>query len=34
MKHRLDITALGIYWYWVVGVWVVLYGVVYFTPRM
>ena len=32
MKHRLDITALAVYWYWVVGIWVVLYGIVYFAP--
>ena len=34
MKHRLDITALAIYWYWVVGIWLVLYSVIYFTPRL
>jgi heme/copper-type cytochrome/quinol oxidase subunit 3 len=34
MKHRVDITALAIYWYWVVGVWLVIYGIVYFTPRL
>jgi heme/copper-type cytochrome/quinol oxidase subunit 3 len=34
MKHRVDMTALAIYWYWVVGIWLVLYGVIYFTPRM
>jgi len=33
MKHRLDMTALAIYWYWVVGVWLVIYGVVYWSPR-
>jgi heme/copper-type cytochrome/quinol oxidase subunit 3 len=33
MKHRVDITALAVYWYWVVGIWLLLYGVVYFTPR-
>jgi len=34
MKHRVDITALGIYWYWVTGIWLLLYGVVYLTPRL
>jgi heme/copper-type cytochrome/quinol oxidase subunit 3 len=34
MKHRVDITALAIYWYWVVGIWMVLYAVVYFAPRI
>lgn len=33
MKHRVDMTALAIYWYWVVAMWLVLYGVVYYTPR-
>jgi heme/copper-type cytochrome/quinol oxidase subunit 3 len=34
MKHRVDITALATYWYWVVAIWVVLYGIIYFTPRL
>jgi heme/copper-type cytochrome/quinol oxidase subunit 3 len=34
MKHRVDMTALAIYWYWVVGIWLLLYGIIYFTPRM
>lgn len=33
MKHRVDITALAVYWYWVAGIWLLLYGVVYLTPR-
>lgn len=32
-KHRLDITVLAVYWYWVAGVWIPLYAIVYFTPR-
>jgi cytochrome c oxidase subunit 3 len=32
-KHLLDLTVLGVYWYWVVGVWVVLFGIVYIVPR-
>lgn len=34
MKHRVDIVTLAIYWYWVVGIWVVLFGILYFTPRL
>ena len=34
MKHRVDMVALAIYWYWVVGIWLVLYSVIYFTPRL
>ena len=34
MKHRVDIVTLGVYWYWVVGIWLLIYGVVYFTPRI
>jgi cytochrome c oxidase subunit III len=34
MKHRVDIATLGIYWYWVVGIWLVLYAIIYFTPRL
>jgi heme/copper-type cytochrome/quinol oxidase subunit 3 len=34
MKHRVDITAVAIYWYWVVAVWLLLYAIIYFTPRV
>ena len=34
MKHRVDIVTVGVYWYWVVGVWLALYAIVYFTPRV
>ena len=34
MKHRVDIVTLAIYWYWVVGVWLVLFVILYFTPRL
>jgi cytochrome c oxidase subunit 1/cytochrome c oxidase subunit I+III len=34
LKHRVDIVTLAIYWYWVVAIWLVIYGVVYFTPRI
>ena len=33
-KHARDIRVTAVYWYWVVGVWVILYCVVYWTPRM
>ena len=33
MKHRVDIVTLAIYWYWVVGIWLLLYAIIYFTPR-
>jgi cytochrome c oxidase subunit 3 len=34
MKHRVDIVTVGVYWYWVVGIWLLIYAVVYFTPRI
>jgi cytochrome c oxidase subunit 1/cytochrome c oxidase subunit I+III len=34
MKHRVDIVTVGVYWYWVVGIGLLIYGVVYFTPRL
>lgn len=34
MKHRVDIVTVAIYWYWLVGVWFVLFGILYFTPRL
>ena len=34
MKHRVDIVTVAVYWYWVVGIWVLLYGIIYFTPRV
>ena len=34
MKHRVDIVTLAVYWYWVTGIWVLLYAIIYFTPRM
>jgi len=33
-KHRVDLTVTAVYWYWVVGVWVPIYGVLYFGPRL
>ena len=34
MKHRVDIVTVAVYWYWVVGVWLVLFAIIYFTPRL
>jgi heme/copper-type cytochrome/quinol oxidase subunit 3 len=33
-SHALDVTVTAVYWYWVVGVWLFLYGLVYFGPRI
>jgi len=33
-KHARDIRVTAVYWYWVVGTWVILYTVVYLVPRM
>lgn len=32
-KHRLDLTVLAVYWYWVAAVWIPLYLIVYIGPR-
>lgn len=32
-KHAVDVTVSCVYWYWVVGIWVVTYGLVYFGAR-
>jgi cytochrome c oxidase subunit III len=34
MKHRVDIVTVAVYWYWVVGIGLLIYGIVYFTPRI
>lgn len=34
MKHRVDVVTVAVYWYWVVGIWLVLFAIVYFTPRL
>lgn len=33
-KHRVDITVLAVYWYWVVSIWLPLYTILYFGPRI
>ncbi|CAN5658546.1 cytochrome c oxidase subunit 3 [soil metagenome] len=32
-KQAFDLTVTAVYWYWVVGVWVLLYALVYLGPR-
>lgn len=32
-KHLLDLTVLAVYWYWVVGLWLVLFPIIYILPR-
>jgi cytochrome c oxidase subunit 1/cytochrome c oxidase subunit I+III len=34
MKHRVDIVTIAVYWYWVTAIWLIVYAVVYFTPRL
>ena len=34
MKHRVDIVTVAVYWYWVTAIWLVLYAIIYFTPRL
>jgi cytochrome c oxidase subunit III len=33
-KHARDIRVGGVYWYWIVAVWVPLYVIIYFGPRL
>lgn len=33
-KHARDIRVSGVYWYWVVTVWIPLYAMIYFGPRL
>jgi heme/copper-type cytochrome/quinol oxidase subunit 3 len=32
-KHALDLTVTATYWYWIVGIWILLFPLIYFTPR-
>jgi cytochrome c oxidase subunit III len=32
-KHGLDVTLMGGFWYWLAGIWVVTYVIVYWYPR-
>jgi heme/copper-type cytochrome/quinol oxidase subunit 3 len=31
--HRMDITVLAVYWYWVTIIWIPLYAIIYLGPR-
>ena len=33
-NHALDITVTAVYWYWIVGVWLLLYPIIYVAPRV
>ena len=32
-KHALDLTVMAVYWYWIVGIWLLLFPIVYLFPR-
>jgi cytochrome c oxidase subunit 3 len=32
-KHARDVRVTATYWYWIVGIWLLLYGIVYLAPR-
>ena len=32
-KHALDLTVTAVYWYWIVGIWIPLFLLVYILPR-
>jgi heme/copper-type cytochrome/quinol oxidase subunit 3 len=33
-KHARDIRIGAIYWYWIAAIWIPLYVIIYFGPRM
>jgi cytochrome c oxidase subunit III len=33
-KHARDVRVTAVYWYWVAGIWIVLFGLVYVGPRV
>jgi heme/copper-type cytochrome/quinol oxidase subunit 3 len=33
-KHERDIRVGAVYWYWIVGIWIPLYAIIYFGPRI
>jgi cytochrome c oxidase subunit III len=33
-KHALDLTVTAVYWYWIVGMWVIMFPLIYLTPRL
>ena len=32
-KHARDVRVTAVYWYWVIGTWIILFGIVYVGPR-
>jgi len=34
MKHRVDIVTVAVYWYWVTAIWILLYAIIYYVPRL
>jgi cytochrome c oxidase subunit III len=32
-KHARDVRVTGVYWYWVVGTWLILYAIIFIGPR-
>jgi cytochrome c oxidase subunit I+III len=32
--HAVDVTVTAVYWYWIVGTWVLLYAIIYLAPRL
>jgi cytochrome c oxidase subunit III len=32
-KHERDIRVNAVYWYWIVGIWIPIYAIIYFGPR-
>lgn len=32
-KHALDLSVMAVYWYWIVGIWIFFYALVYLGPR-
>jgi heme/copper-type cytochrome/quinol oxidase subunit 3 len=33
-KHALDLSVMAVYWYWIVGMWLILFPIVYLVPRL
>jgi cytochrome c oxidase subunit III len=33
-KHERDVRVGAVYWYWIVGIWIPLYAIIYFGPRI
>ena len=32
-KHARDVRVTAVYWYWIVGTWIILYAIVFPGPR-